>query len=53
MQKSQKQKFNPKENYAITTAKIVTIHEGKRVVKQYHSGEKLLGKIAEGRYAML
>lgn len=40
-------------NYAITDAVICTIHEGRRVVRRYTSGQKLVGKIVAARTNML
>lgn len=32
---------------AVTNGKIVTIHKGKRLVTEYQSGDKLIGKLEE------
>lgn len=35
------------EYKAITNAKIATIYQGKRIVRFYRSGEKLVGKLPQ------
>ena len=45
--------FSPRESYAMADAKIVTIFNGKRVVKKYRSGERLTGRLARREDYML
>lgn len=36
-----------KNKYAITHGRIATTHKGKRIIREYQSGEKLVGEIQE------
>lgn len=40
-------KYIPNSRRAVITGKIATIHNGKRVVRSYNSGEPLVGKPLE------
>lgn len=53
MQNAAKDKFNPKINYAICEARIVTIYNGKRTVLPYKSGQRLKGRLPERNDGML
>ena len=53
MHSSVKDKFNPKERYAICDAKFATIYNGRRVVNFYRSGQPLTGQMVERQNFML
>lgn len=41
------QRYIPNNQRAVASGKIATIHNGKRIVRNYESGEPLVGKIPE------